>query len=92
MPSKQLKIMKRQIAHKMVPGKGGGRKAAGFTCPHCHGYHTTKEGSHDYFIAKRDKKKLPFHYGNMPAEIPKDRAYAKMPMSKFLRKYPEWKP
>lgn len=80
-------MMKRQIASKM-----GGRKQHALTCPHCHGYETSKEGSHEHFIAKRDKKKLPFTYNRMPPTIKKDPKYAKLSMSQFLRKYPEWNP
>lgn len=64
------------------------RKMASYKRPHCHGRVTSKEGSREWFKAKVDKKKLP----PMPRHIPKDPMYAKMEMTKFLKKYPEWKP
>ena len=47
----------------------------------------TKEGSHDWFEAKRDKKKLPPVPGR---NRKKDEKYANMSMNRFLKKYPEW--
>lgn len=85
--SKQLLHMKRQVASKM-----GGRKAHGLTCPHCHGYRTTKEGAGDYFRAKVNKKRLPFNSERMPPlREHKDPKYAKLSIPQFLKKYPEWK-
>lgn len=70
----------------------GGRKVHGFTCPHCHQNYTSKAQSQDWFRAKVDKKKLPFNTERPPALRKKDPKYAKMPMDKFLKKYPEWQP
>lgn len=80
--------MMKQVAGKM----GGGRRSHGFTCPHCKGAITSKAGSAAWFRAKVDKKKLPFSTKNPPPIKQKDPKYAKMPLSKFLKKYPEWNP
>lgn len=77
----------------MVAGKmGGGRKSHGLTCPHCHGYHTTKEGAHEYFKARVNKKKLPFNTERLPQKLGVNKEYKSLPLDKFLKKYPEWKP
>lgn len=77
MASEQLKKM---MARKMARDKTG------------HTFYRTdsKETAHKIYRAMRDKKKIP------KIDYPKslrrdDKAYRKMPMDKFLKKYPEWK-
>lgn len=57
-----------------------------------HTYYRTnsKEAAHEVFNAMKDKKKIPKL--DFPKNLIKDEKYANMSMTKFLNKYPEWKP
>ena len=76
MKSKQLKKM---MAHKMRRTETG----------HTYYRTTSKETAHEIFKSMRDKKKI--EKIAYPKNLIKDEKYAKMPMDKFLKKYPEWK-
>ncbi len=83
MASKQFKKM---MAKKMMSYK---RPHSHFESKGKKNPPPSKENSQAWFIAKRDKKKLPPTPGR---NNPKDKEYSNLSMKDFLKKYPEWKP
>lgn len=82
MPSKQFKKM---MAKKMMSYK---RPESHFVHQGKNNPPPTKESSREWFVAKRDKKKLPPVPGRNHSH---NKEYKSLTMDKFLKKYPEWK-
>ena len=82
---KNSKQFKKMMSKKMMSYKRPHSHFETITNPP---HAATKESAREWFVAKRDKKKLPPLPGRNKV---KDYKYAHMPMDKFLKKYPEWK-